>query len=532
MIRQLLLLFALPIIIFNCDQKSAEQINSNEIVLIIHKCPNYSRIVYENGSSAAKEGDVEIFYRDEQLIQHKYITSKPPKIDTLIIPIFSDPLEIEHIYKVDENVSFLFYKGDTVHMTYDKDFPYATVINRLEDSISTNYVYYRRKALKPSDQEYEGYAAYRRANLNSLFKSIKSHLKGPEFKIFRWEENEKSLAEFERYMQAERIFLDSLKSSDLIPDAVYRFFKQKTQVQYDFEMTKHIHQTPEDLMAEKGMEKPLAWQAEDSIRDELLRYGYYYTILNDLEYSRYHLQAPIIKLTARRLRNHKVIYDSIRSSHLFTLDEKKILLTDNMKSIIEYFTPEDVSEYFRKYIKDIHNDALVYHVVDEYMDYLPTDIYELLGINNSENFRAKLELSLINQLGEEKTFTDVLDENRWKMVYVDFWSTTCLPCLIALPKALNLDADYDDDKVQFVYISMDKDAAKWAKTNEKLGLLSNPDSFIINFEKNKGMLDSLKILEIPRYLLFDQSGTMIQYKAFGPESDEIRETLDNYILSD
>src|SRR5690606_31226559 len=58
-----------------------------------------------------------------------------------------------------------------------------------------------------------------------------------------------------------------------------------------------------------------------------------------------------------------------------------------------------------------------------------------------------------------------LADMKGKYLFVDIWATWCRPCLQQLPAMKELEEKYRDQNIEFVSISVDKDAdkGKWAK---------------------------------------------------------------------
>ena len=116
-----------------------------------------------------------------------------------------------------------------------------------------------------------------------------------------------------------------------------------------------------------------------------------------------------------------------------------------------------------------------------------------------------------------------------KYVYVDVWATWCGPCIYEIPYLVELEKDYHNNDITFVSISLDteKDKEKW-KTMVKEKNLKGIHLFANGWSK---ITKDYAIFGIPRFMLFDKTGNVIETNAPRPSSKEIR-ILFNEILTD
>ena len=119
-----------------------------------------------------------------------------------------------------------------------------------------------------------------------------------------------------------------------------------------------------------------------------------------------------------------------------------------------------------------------------------------------------------------------LEDLKGKIVYVDIWSLWCLPCTKEVPYLEKLEAKYKDDDIAFVSICKDDTRTRWRKSiiaSELNGIqLFAPDNNITFFEDY--MVDG-----VPRYILIDKKGYIIDPDAARPSSNHIEELLDELL---
>lgn len=123
-------------------------------------------------------------------------------------------------------------------------------------------------------------------------------------------------------------------------------------------------------------------------------------------------------------------------------------------------------------------------------------------------------------------FKEITSKN--KITYVDFWASWCAPCRAEMPDSKKLREEYAVKGVNFVYISTDENAAEWDKANKKIGLPDNM-SFLLPNPSESPLKKQFKINAIPRYMLIDKNGKVIDDNAPRPSDREIREVLDGLL---
>ncbi len=128
--------------------------------------------------------------------------------------------------------------------------------------------------------------------------------------------------------------------------------------------------------------------------------------------------------------------------------------------------------------------------------------------------------------------TTSLADLKGKYVYVDVWATWCGPCKVEIPSLKKVEHEYEGKNIQFVSISVDDarrsgggslDVAKekWRAmiAEKELGgiQLFSDNNWNSDFVKN------YKINGIPRFILIDPNGNIVDADAPRPSSDKLIE---------
>jgi len=113
--------------------------------------------------------------------------------------------------------------------------------------------------------------------------------------------------------------------------------------------------------------------------------------------------------------------------------------------------------------------------------------------------------------------TSSLRDFRGKFVFIDVWASWCGNCWYQMPYLKRLEEEYKDKNIQFVGISIDKSDQEWRGTvfRKQMGGIQlrakdHQDSFF----------KAYAISGIPRYILINEKGEVVDYNAPRPSEQE------------
>jgi thiol-disulfide isomerase/thioredoxin len=122
-----------------------------------------------------------------------------------------------------------------------------------------------------------------------------------------------------------------------------------------------------------------------------------------------------------------------------------------------------------------------------------------------------------------------LESLRGKYVYIDVWATWCGPCRGEIPFLKRIEEKYHDKKIAFVSISVDedKDHEKWKKfvTEKALGGIQ----LFADKNWNSDFITAFGINSIPRFILIDPKGIVINADAPRPSDPKLQEKLESIL---
>ncbi len=104
-------------------------------------------------------------------------------------------------------------------------------------------------------------------------------------------------------------------------------------------------------------------------------------------------------------------------------------------------------------------------------------------------------------------------KHRGKVVVLDFWSTTCPPCIKSFPRFIEMQQKHGDKGLVVISVSLDdaKDEERVDGANKMLTRLKSPLRNLIYDDK----FDYLKKLDyegLPFYYVFDRQGKWVRYR--------------------
>ena len=111
-----------------------------------------------------------------------------------------------------------------------------------------------------------------------------------------------------------------------------------------------------------------------------------------------------------------------------------------------------------------------------------------------------------------------------KLILLDFWASWCGPCIIEIPKLVDLYNEFNDKGLEIIGISTDKDEIEWRKAVEKFNM--NWIQVINGKEKNSNAVEIYNVQFIPYTILIDSNGRIIDINLRGEKLfDRIKSLL-------
>jgi thiol-disulfide isomerase/thioredoxin len=284
-----------------------------------------------------------------------------------------------------------------------------------------------------------------------------------------------------------------------------------------------------------------------------INYEYLAALSNYQSYHGYYIKDRSYKVSDTFLDELKNLDIENENDFLFSKNYRDVvqsLLSSDAKMLVEKDSIADDIAYL-KTVADIKNDKIKNKLLFDSAKYGITYTENLEGFytlfsknstnkeNNKKITEAYNKLKALSKGSPSPKFsnyenndgtTTSLDDLKGKYLYLDIWATWCGPCIAEIPSLKKLEKEFHGKNIEFVSISIDrmKDHEKWKKMivdKELKGIQLFADS---NWESQ--FIKDYMIKGIPRFILIDPQGNIINANAPRPSDKKLVQTLNSLKL--
>jgi len=503
-VKKLFIILFLLLEIFYSSCKHKSEICKdipNKVVLIFQNIPKDINIKKSPDRKGGVANKYDISYMDSTETKTRIALQKTPHLDTIIIYTNNEVLELTHNFNAIESSTYLFNKGDSVLFTYKDNIPYANVLNRKITFPESNYdIYMREKVRNNKLPAIEYYNNSNAAIFMTKFNTEKSI------------EKKRNVDDVIEEWIREYKIMDSLYNLNLLSTQVLNYRRNILieKINSTCEQDSIFLQNPE---TKKVLANTVAFAVNN---DSLLQFNYYQNYIRRKINQFTETIKPIMignGGSGGRYPNYFARFDTINKLNFLSVKSKQYLLKNELESIFENGDRTKIEKYCDKYIS-ITGDSL-------YVSRLLAENKMNLSMNN--------DLLLMDRNNNQTNLYEVLEKNKGKVIYLDFWASWCAPCKQSMPDAKKLREEYKNKDVVFIYLAYKDEQEAWNVDEQKLEVNYLSKSYFITNSKTAKIIEDLDVRFIPRYLLINKKGVLTFRNAPGPHGKEIRDYLNKLL---
>ncbi|MGE9310644.1 TlpA family protein disulfide reductase [Niabella sp. CJ426] len=469
------------------------QNQDSAIVLILDSIPTLVRSIspFPKFTMETKKYQLTIF---DNFNEHRF-NPRPGVLDTIIFLPQSDHTILSFYYEITRQpLDYVVRRGDTLGFRFVNGMPYVTVHDKKKEA-ALNYEYNK---IAKHGFRHTPFELYKEPV--TVSKSVNELL------------SYKSGLENQFYLPARGLLTGELSVLNS-----WKEFKQEFLHMYEFYHDKLTNQI-------YSMDRAQAQLTADTIKNILyankakpvsLSYSYFLPLLETIADSAILKKATLLRYSNGSELDYREVYDKTNEWADVNDFYKKQLLFKYLQKIGDKFSLSDLEKYLSKFAEFSKDTLLVKNIKSKFL------------VADNKMALSKDSLYMLDAQNRQLSLQQVLNANKGKVVYIDFWASWCFPCRQQMPHAKELWKQFED--VVFVYLSVDKNKEEWAGAAAAEGLSSRVHNYVVLNAEQSAFLKSIDFGPIPRYLLYDKDGKLVHKNAPGPGSEEIKKVIETYL---
>lgn len=175
-------------------------------------------------------------------------------------------------------------------------------------------------------------------------------------------------------------------------------------------------------------------------------------------------------------------------------------ITHNLNVAFTYYDFEDVASTYNEFKKICQNK--------EYLDLLERKYQAAL---QTQPGSPAPDFELVDDTGKTVKLSDL----RGKIVYMDFWGTSCGPCVSEFKNYVpGMREKYKDFDIAYLYINVSDNEDRWKRGIESYNLQGI--NLIAEGWEEHPVCQAYNVLGIPHYVLIDKEGKIVSNKCDRP----------------
>ncbi|WNJ20368.1 TlpA disulfide reductase family protein [Pontibacter sp. G13] len=461
--------------------------SSGPITLIFHDVEVATRFSIPPSRPKALDRNARVITWSPNPTELRFISKDESWRDTLSIDPTTIPMQVNLRYFIQRELSFWVYPGDTLDLRYEGYKPTAEIRNR---------------AIKPYDLNWD-FAVDTLIGRDSI--PAKDQYMSPVFYIYKYQfcpkclETQNGMNRIQyvvemitdtamKELDRERALIDRLVAEGSLSEEYAELYRQQCQYERQAISWRLGEAESGNLFRDYSPEIARSRQFRHALSMRAMRF--YWTAFEEGT-----------SVDWMKAFDEVIVSDQfLGSARIELLDMlfEKIKLSESQETIAEYSGKLEASS----------------GQLAKFKAYDPAHIQTL--------FSSTL---LENGAGDTVRLDEVMTELSGKAVYLDFWSSTCTPCIHEMPSSHKLKKSLEAEPVEIVYLAYDPNPSAWKKMAEKTGVVHAAHQYrILNLDDNP-FLEALEVRVLPRYLIFDGIGHLKYAQAPSPSAHSTADIL-------
>ena len=523
-----LILFLFGAIVYGLNSSKNNKINYTDLVAINAATDN-----------SKNEGKIYIKFIDKPVFNNS-LKTKTSEIGRIEYLVFYDDMESEKIsfqdivdkkaatYSTNSNQvmvrrylsffefqDFLVHQGDSLIMSFDRNKPvvikhsnysYALQDFNIDNSLDNKFAEsYSTTGMADDTRQVAFKFFYDNPSERENQRARKGYEKGFYIENLENKMGKMLIPKMEILNNQAQQFLDSLYKAKLISNDVYAFHQQK----YSNLLLKL-------KMMSGSIDSTIALnEINERFKKQNFHSEYLNECLNNFEKTYFTSKAKWISSNNFNLRDPKESFTFVKNSPLLSQEIKEKMLFISLNKI-DWFFHEEVDKYLKSFTEIVTDKTLLEKAQAKFQK-------DTLVIKNLSN------LHLLTLDKKQTTIEEILQKKKGKVLFIDFWASWCGPCIEEMKFSKNLLQTYKDKDIEILYFSMDDNYQKWQKASEHLNINNIDNSLKIINNENSKFLQEQKITTIPRYIIINKEGKVINSDAPRPSDPKIRKIFDELL---
>ncbi len=499
------ILFTLLVALFCACQTTEPSITIEvkpEVVLLFENPPIYNDPHLNNSGDGDRVDDESgIIYVDFNGEVNSFNPASS-MVDTLVIPTYKGYAEVEHYYRILESVEFVFAAGDTIIISYDdKKYPIAR-------SLTTPYREYNMGSISSRWRLSNGFSCY---GLLRSWYNIVLREKAPISLVETYNQffpDKNTLIDNYKVANEQVIsYLNQMKTDTLYRNMMLAIQNRRNQLVDEQLINLNRSALHQNIDSEDRILFQLVAKLQRQVTDKhIMSLFYHRDVLEPLvkaycnvygvpcNYSR----SGGVGVTI----DNRTSFDAIAGASLDSMS-KRILLR-KVLNVLGDIELSDKTTYYEKYTK-ITGDSLI--------------LKELKSSYREEYQNENLILE--SPQGQTITLEKVIASCRDSIVYVEFWSAGNAASIKEIDDMAWLRKRFRNRPVAFVAITFD--TVGWRRAIKRYAI-SGQHYVVTNTRASKFVRD-LELYEVPRYIIYDKQGEIVNQRAPKPSRVELSKYL-------